>query len=61
MAFLLIQMTLLAKHEICNELLNIPPSRGNYFRYLVFFKILGNELIDLPSVCELMNIVDDEN
>jgi hypothetical protein len=50
----------LARHNICNELLKIPPSRGDYFRYLVFFKILQNELIDLPSLCGLLNIVDDE-
>ena len=50
----------LRRHNICNELLRIPPSRGDYFRYLVFFKILQNELIDLPSLCELLHIVDDE-
>ena len=27
---------------------------------MVFFKILENELIDLPSLCGLLNILDDE-
>jgi hypothetical protein len=50
----------LGRHNICNDLLNIPPSRGDYFRFLVFFKILENESIDFQSLCRLLNITDNE-
>ena len=50
----------LARHNIYNELLNIPPSRGDYLRYSIFFKILENESIDFPSLCKLLDIDDDD-
>ncbi len=48
----------LAQHNIHNELLNIPPPRGDYLRYLIFFKILENEPVDFKSLCRLLDIDD---
>jgi hypothetical protein len=46
----------IARHLLYNRLLEIPPSRGDYLRYSIFFKILENEYIDLPFLCKLLNI-----
>ncbi len=46
----------LARHFLYNRLLEIPPSRGDYLRYSIFFKILENESADLPFLCKLLDI-----
>jgi hypothetical protein len=50
----------LARHFLYNRLLEIPPPRGDYLRYSIFFKILENENINLPFLCKLLDIYDND-
>jgi hypothetical protein len=50
----------LAQHYVQNESLQIPPPRGDYLGYSIFFKILENEPTDLKSLCGLLGIQDDD-
>lgn len=46
----------IARHYLINELLEIPPPRGDYLRFSLLFKILQNEGLNLESICEHLKI-----
>ena len=49
----------LGRHHIIHELLNLPPARGDYLRYLIFYKLLSqNETISFDDLCKMLQIED---
>lgn len=46
----------IARHYLINELLDLPPPRGDYLRYSLLFKILQNEGLNLESICDLLKV-----
>jgi hypothetical protein len=51
----------LARHNLYNILLEIPPPRGDYLRYSIFFKILENENLNLSFLCRLLDINENDD
>jgi hypothetical protein len=49
----------LARHHIINELLDLPPARGDYLRYTIFYRILSeNQAIGFDDLCRMLKIKD---
>jgi hypothetical protein len=46
----------LARYNVLNEILKIPPCRGDYLRYSVFFKILEKGSLDFDSLCSHLEV-----
>lgn len=45
-----------ARYNILNAALKIPPCRGDYLRYSVFFKVLENDALDFDTLCNHVEI-----
>lgn len=49
----------LGRHHIIYESLDLPPARGDYLRYLVFFKLLAKKnILNLDELCKILKIKD---
>ena len=49
----------LGRHHIINELLDLPPARGDYLRYLIFYKLLSqNKAINFDDLCKILQNED---
>ena len=43
----------LGRHHIIHELLDLPPARGDYLRYIIFYKLLSQyEAISFDDLCK---------
>lgn len=50
----------LGRHHIINELLDLPPRRGDYLRYQIFYKLLTQTgAIGFDDLCEILRIKDN--
>jgi hypothetical protein len=50
----------IARYNLYNRILDIPPSRGDYLRYSILFKILENEYVDSSFLYNLLGIDDND-
>ncbi len=50
----------LARYNILNETLKIPPCRGDYLRYSIFFKILDKSLLNFESLCGYLEVSSND-
>ena len=49
----------LGRHHIIHELLDLPPARGDYLRYIIIYKLISqNETISLDELCKMLLIED---
>ena len=57
----------LARHNIINDILELPPARGDYLRYAILFNLLkqrqelgGESQLDFGSICQHLKLAIDE-
>lgn len=49
----------LGRHHIIHELLDLPPARGDYLRYIIFYKLLSQyEAISFDDLCKMLLVED---
>jgi hypothetical protein len=46
----------LARYNVLNETLKIPPCRGDYLRYSIFFKILEIGSLNFDNLCSYLEV-----
>jgi hypothetical protein len=57
----------IARHNIINDILELPPARGDYLRYVILFNLLkqqqeheGESQLDFESICQHLKLGIDE-
>jgi hypothetical protein len=57
----------IARHNIINDILELPPARGDYLRYAILFNLLkqqqqheGESQLDFESICQQLKLGKDE-